>query len=227
MLVIASLAFIVIILFLTLGIFITSAQKPVKSDIIVSLGGGDGRRIYKALELYNQGYALKGKFLYTGREIVNPALPSRFSKSKFLLQHGVKKENIVYVPRGVIVNTAEELFFIRDYMLCHGYKSVLIISSPVHTRRIRMLAHFIAKYDKYNLSLCTSAFSPNDFNSSLYFLDPNARSSVFLEFEKLIYNLLKYSPLTIKETSYYRKKDSKMWQEKLGCNKEKISLLLH
>ncbi len=215
MLLVASLALLFLILFLTLGLFINSPQKPVKSDIIVSLGGGDGRRIHKALQLYKQGYALKNKFLYTGREIVNPALPTRFSKSKFLLQHGLKQNNIVYVPRGVIVNTAEELFFVRDYMISHGYKSALIISSPVHTRRIRMLAHFISKFDKHNLSICVSAFSPNDFNPSLYFLDPSARGSVFLEFEKLIYNLLKYSPLTIKETSYYKKKNSRIWQEKV------------
>ena len=205
--------------FLSLGRFIYAPDTPRKSDIIVSLGGGDGRRIKEAVQLYQKGYSRSGKFLYTGREIVNPDLPDHFSKSTFLKEHGISPENIIYIPRGVIVNTAEELFFLRDFMKKHRYKSALIISSPVHTRRIRMLAEYIAGFNQNGLSLTVSSYSPEEFNPWLYFLDQHARGMVFLEFEKLVYNLLKYSPLTIDKTSYMKKRETPLWQNALSYTK--------
>ncbi len=189
-----------------------ASDQPKKSDLIVSLGGGDGRRIKKALQLYKKGFSKSREILYTGREIVNPALPTRFSKSTFLLQGGVKKEYIGFVKRGIIVNTAEELFFIRDYMLAHHYKSVLIISAPVHTRRIKMLAHYITGFEKRGLDYTVSSFDHKKLQHNFYFLNPSIQGSVFLEFEKLIYNLLKYSNFTIQDTAYNRKKESTQWK---------------
>lgn len=199
------------------GYFVDAVQKPEKSDFIASLGGGDGRRIEEALRLYQQGYSKSGKLLYTGRDIVNPALkqPERFSKHAFLASHGLKEDQIIYVPRGVITNTAEELFFIRDYMLRHGYHSLLIVSSPIHTRRIRMLARYIARYPEHGLKLTVTGFDDPTWHPGSYFLDPNWRREVWLEIEKLIYNLLKYSPLTIDKTSYAKKRETALWQEKL------------
>jgi len=200
-----------------LGVFMDATQKPHKADIIVSLGGGDGKRIKEAVKLYQQGYSKSGIFLYTGREIVNPALkpPKRFSKRAYLISHGIPADKIVYVPRGVIFNTAEELFFIKDYLHKKGFHSALIVSTAVHTRRIKTLAHYISNYDDANLTLYVTSYHPKPSNPWLYFLDPAARSTVWLEFEKLIYNLLKYSPFTIDKTAYSKKKDTPLWKETL------------
>ncbi len=204
----------VLLLFLSLGFIVDAGERPVKADLIVSLGGGDGRRIKEALKLWQEGYSRSGKFLYTGRDIVNPALkpPASFSKRTFLLQHGVPAEKIVYVPRGVIFNTAEELFFIRDYMLRHGYKSVLIVSSPEHTGRIRLLGKWLSGFEKAGMKLHTASFHDPTWQRECYFHYCNNRKRAFIEFEKLIYNLLKYSPLTIEKTQYMKKKKSALWE---------------
>ncbi len=202
--------------FLNLGHFIDASQEPTEADIIVSLGGGDGCRIKKALKLYQKGYSTSSKILYTGREIVNPSLPTHFSKSEYLIQNGVKKENIVFVKRGVIVNTVEELFFIKEYMKRHKYKSVLIISAPIHTRRIKVLADQIAKYDDAGIQYRVSSCKKSWWNPEIYYKDPIIRDSVFLEFQKLIYNLLKYSPLFMEYTSYAQKRDSAVWEDALN-----------
>jgi uncharacterized SAM-binding protein YcdF (DUF218 family) len=204
-------------LFLSAGYFVDAVQAPKKSDLIVSLGGGDGRRIKEALRLYKLGYSGSQKLLYTGRAIVNPArkLPYRFSKDHFLKSHGLDQKQIVYVPRGVITNTAEELFFVRDYMLKHHYKSVLIVSSPIHTRRIRMLARYLADYRGKGLKLTVTAFKDPNWHPKSYFLTPYWRREVWLEIEKLVYNLLKYSPLTIDKTAYAKKREEPIWLERL------------
>ncbi len=198
-----------------LGYFIDASEPPHKADLIVSLGGGDGRRIKEAARLWQQGYATSGRFLYTGREIVNPALepPQRFDKRSYLLSQGIPPDKIRFVPRGIIVNTAEELFFIKAYMLRHGYRSVLIVSSPTHTRRIRLLARWIAGFQKAGLRLYVSSFPDPQWHPWRYLFDPVMRHEVFLEAEKIIYNLLKYAPPTIGETSYGKKRDTKRWRE--------------
>jgi len=204
-----------LLLIVVFGLFMKAADKPHKADIIVSLGGGDGRRIKTALSLYQKGFSQSGKFLYTGREIVNPALPSAFSKTIFLEKNDVPAKNIVYIPRGVISNTAEELFFIRDYMHLHGYKSVLIVSSPSHARRIKTIARWIAGFHKTDLTYYVTAFHETSGNPLHYLWDKEERKRYFLEFEKLLYNLLKYSPLTIDKTSYAKKMNTPLWQETL------------
>ena len=199
-----------------LGVFMNASQKPQPSDLIVSLGGGDGSRIRHALKLYHSGYSTKGIFLYTGREIVNPALkpPLRFEKRVFLQTHGIPAEKIIYVPRGVIVNTAEELFFLKDFMQKHGYKSALIVSSPYHTRRIRALADYIVGFEKAGLRLSVTGYKPA-IDPLFYLFHEETRNRVWLEFEKMLYNLLKYSPLTIDKTAYAKKRNTPLWQEAL------------
>ncbi len=199
-------------LLFSLGYFVDTSEKPVPSDLIVSLGGGDGERIKEAVRLWKEGYSATGKLLYTGRDIVNPALkpPLRFSKEAFLEANGIDRRHRIYVPRGVIVNTAEELFFIKAYILQHGYRSVLVVSSPTHTRRIKTLAKWIARYDDANIALHVTSYPDPKWHPATWFLDKERRNEVFLEIEKLIYNLLKYSPLTIEKTSYAKKQD--MWQ---------------
>ncbi len=206
-----------LILIFDAGYFVDASQPPARSDLIASLGGGDGKRIRKALQLYEQGYSLSGKLLYTGRDVIRPTLkpPQRFSKHALLLSHRLKENQIIYVPSGVITNTAEELFFIRDYMLRHGYRSVMIVSSPIHTRRIRLLARYIARYPKYGLHLTVTSHHNPHWHPGRYIFDPYWRHAVWLEIQKLIYNMLKYSPLTIDKTTYGKKRESPLWQDKL------------
>ncbi len=202
-------------MFLYLGYFVDGTQKPKPSDIIVSLGGGDGSRIKKALALYKQGYSTSGKFIYTGYEIVNPALVSRFNKRQFLIQNGIAKNKIVTIADDLIFNTAEELYFLKSYMQKYNYKSVLIVSSPIHTTRIKILAKYLANFDDSGIKYTVTSFTQDDWDPSSYYQDPWSRKSVFMEFQKLIYNLLKYSPLLIDKTSYAKKKDGSVWKEAL------------
>lgn len=201
----------------SLGYFVDASEKPRRCDLIVSLGGGDGRRIQEALRLWQAGYSKSGKLLYSGREIVNPALkpPQRFDKKRFLRNGGMHADQILYLPREVSFNTAEELFFVRDLMLRCGLKSVLIVSSPIHTRRIKILGERVAGFRDTGLQLHVTAFRDEHWRPWHYLWEKRWREGVFLEVEKLVYNLLKYSPLTIDETAYAKKRRMPLWQTKL------------
>ncbi|MCK5536878.1 MAG: hypothetical protein KAI79_08625 [Bacteroidales bacterium] len=63
---IISLFLLLIFVFLNSGIWIDVTEKPVKSDIIVCLGGGTIERVKKSIELLNGSYAQKDVFLLIG-----------------------------------------------------------------------------------------------------------------------------------------------------------------
>ncbi len=205
--------------FLNLGKFVDVSSEPVKSDIVVALGGDfSGCRLKKALELYKKGYSKSGKILYTSRDSVSKSLDKSGSREQYLLNHGVAEENIVHVKREMVFNTMEEVLFIKKYMLYHHYKSVLIVSHPQHSRRIQTFAKYFAKYEDSDLTLHIASCQPKWWNAKKYYESETARKVTFMEVEKLIYNLLKYNPLMIKYTNYSKAHKAQMWNNEIRHN---------
>ncbi len=211
--------FIVIIgiyLFLNLGKFIDVSKEPVKSDIIVSLGGDySGCRIREALHLYKQGFSISGKFMYTSRDSVSSSIDKSESRKQYLLNNEVRAKDIVHVRKEMVFNTMEEVLFIKKYMLFHNYKSVLIVSHPQHSRRIQTFAKYIADYKKYGLDLHIASCHPRWWNAAKYYENETSFKVTIQEFLKLVYNLLKYNPLMIQYTNYYKSDKEKLWDDEI------------
>lgn len=192
----------------TLGDFMDVAEAPKKSDIIVSLGGDDGKRLRKALELYAQGYSTSELFIHTGK--------NRYANEKdkraqaLLLAEKIQKNRLIHIKIATARNTVTELLLIRDFMLKHGYRSVLFVSTPMHTRRIQVLADHIVKYEENGLEYTlTPSYRWTD--SSAYLFSKENREYVFLELLKLGYNLIKYNYPFLFFTRYYHRLHSGEW----------------
>jgi len=197
-----------IYLFTQLGNFIDISQNPTQADIIVSLGGDRGCRLKETLKLYKQGLSSSKKVIYTGSDSINKNISKSKSRKLFFYKHGIKKKNIIHISH--VSNTMEELFFIRQYMLKYHYKSVLIISHPFHSRRILTLAKYIAKYQNYNLKIKVTSCYPSGWDKKYFFLTKANLIITISETIKIIYNLIKYSPLFIKFTPYYYKEKNNL-----------------
>lgn len=130
-------------IFLNFGRWIDIAEKPIKADIIACLNGETFRRLTKSIELFENGYSLKKKILLTGGSKLN---------EQFITE---RYPQIPIVVDMKSVSTADEIQYIKQYMLEHHYKSVIIVSDRPHTRRIKILIDLI---------------SPNSDNSFSYFL---------------------------------------------------------
>jgi len=201
-------------IFLNLGNFIDVTSKPKKADIIVSLGGDySGCRLKKAVELYKQGLSKSDIFVYTGRDLLESKLSGYSSRKEYLLSQDIKEENIFHVNREMITNTMEEVLFIKQYMIYHNYKSVLIVSHPQHSRRISSLANVIAGYENEGLSLSVASCNPGWWDKNRYYLNDTSFKVTMHEMVKLLYNVVKYNPLLIKYTSYERKKKEQLWTD--------------
>ncbi len=202
--------------FLNLGKFLDITKKPQKADIIVSLGGASGCRMKTALDLYKEGFSNSSKFIYTGKDSIGKSYSEKNSRKDYLLKNGVKEKNIIHINRSMITNTMEEVFFIKEYMLKHKYKTVIFVSHPHHSRRISTLANVIANYKDVELKLEVVSCNPSWWHKERYYLDETSIKISISETVKLFYNLLKYSPPLIRHTKYTQKIQNNKWTKALN-----------
>ncbi len=210
------LLFLALLLFINLGKFTDATQKPEVADIIVSLGGDSGSRIKKALQLYKQGYSKSHKIIYTGRDQISNQLDHPlYSTKQYLINNDVSENDIIHIDMSMIKNTMEEIFFVKEYMLKHNLKNVIFVSTPFHTRRIKVLADIIAKFNKADLHYTiVGAYTWKNKND--YYKDKNARSLVIDEVIKLVYNVLKHGTPLIKYTRYNELKENGIWDRNVN-----------
>jgi len=124
--------------FLRAGRYLESAQQaPLKSDLIVCLGGDWGERSQRAAELYRMGYARH--LLLTGA-LGLPQRPGRAlpaSRLQLLLDQGVPPGAILLDQASA--SSREEAGNTLTLMREKGWYSALVVSDPPHMRRLALL----------------------------------------------------------------------------------------
>lgn len=175
-------------LLLNLGnILDLTSDRIHKSDIIVVLGGGRDERIKVGLELYKNNYSITNKIVFTG----NNKYYIRNTKD-FYIKEGIYKDNIEVIDS--VSNTMEEIKALNSFLKKSNLNSVLFVTHPTHTLRIKLLANYFSNYKKENIKITfASADHTGVWNKNLYFLEPESVKLVILEFGKIIYNFIKYS----------------------------------
>lgn len=180
--------FILIITFYSiknLGYLFDITTEPIKSDIILCLGGDKTDKIRIALELFQNNYSLKNKIIITDKyqEMID-------KKISLLKKEGLKEENII--SNVSTLNTYDELKFIKKYMIENNYKSVVIISVKPHSRRIEMLINNFIHFSNENITY--SLVGPNSdwWEKKQYYNNKKAILFIINETFKIIYNYIYY-----------------------------------
>ena len=117
---------------LNYGKWIDATEEPVKSDIIICLGGGTHHRTVRSKELLYAGYAKENYILFVGEE-------ARYNTRKIKKSYPKLPTVIDESPK----NTVEEIRFIKQYMEKNNHKSALIVTDPTHSRRVKLLCSLI------------------------------------------------------------------------------------
>lgn len=176
------------IIYYNLGRFLDVTQTPVKSDIIVCLGGGDGARIKKAIDLYDKGYALLHTLVLTGdnRSQKRKQLHMDDKRIQYLKEkHKYKNTNIVHY--NAIGNTKVEMLFIKNYMIENHFQSAIIVSDSPHSRRIKLLLDLIHVPNDENLTFTIVSSNVSWWNSEYYYKNKKAKAFAVREMIKLVY----------------------------------------
>ena len=105
-------------------------MKP--ADVIVVLAGEETERVEYGVKLFKEGWARKDRIILAGGPLVWKYTWASLMKeqAEFL---GVPKNDILL--EGKSRTTEEDAKFTKEILDKHGYKSLILVTSPYHSRR--------------------------------------------------------------------------------------------
>jgi uncharacterized SAM-binding protein YcdF (DUF218 family) len=127
-----------------IGHWLTREDSLEHAEVIVVLSGGMPYRAQGAADLYKAGYAPEVWVSYPdGPQQSLAGLGIRYIgeeeyNREILIREGVPENDITILPEKII-NTEEEVREIAREIRRHGKHTVIIVTSPEHTRRVKAL----------------------------------------------------------------------------------------
>ena len=172
-----------VFVFLNLGKWLNITTQPVKTDLIVCLGGGTLERAQKSISLYNEGYSKQNLLLLPGEPYAN--------------RNYIRKHNpeIRYVLNPDAENTADEILFVKKYMAEHQYDKVIIVSDPPHTRRVKILTDLISVKNDEKFSYVFVSSDVSWWDRNKYYQNQKAFRFVWNEILRIPYTYVYYGLL--------------------------------
>jgi len=163
-----------------------AGHPPARTDAIIILGGNDGDRTLRALELYRGGYA--AKIVLTGLEHGTLAPPPHVAwRSDYLVAQGVPRSALRF--EGDSRNSYDEATNVLALMRKQGWHNVIAISDPPHMRRLAWTWERVFKGSGRQYILVATAadwWSPGN-----WWRDEHSGSFVISEYIKLAYYMVK------------------------------------
>ena len=129
-----------------MGTWLRVEDRLERADAIVVLAGGTPRREATAAALWKEGWA---PHVIISRPFERPDLRElidlgirRFDlqgeSRKALETYGVRPDQIIAIP-DISRTTEPELALVRDAAQVRGYRRLILVSSPEHTRRVKVI----------------------------------------------------------------------------------------
>lgn len=147
-----SFVFAALLLFLNLGRWLVVDDPLHKADAIAVLSGNMPSRALEAARVYKKGYADQVWLTHStepGASLAELSIPFEGEESydKQILMHEGVPETAIHVLDPPIVNTADETRTIGDALRSRNLHSVILVTSKVHTRRVRALWNRLSAKD--------------------------------------------------------------------------------
>jgi uncharacterized SAM-binding protein YcdF (DUF218 family) len=133
-----------ITMFLCLGRWLVIEDQLMKARAIVVLSGAMPLRAMEAAKLYREGYAPEIWLTHSSepgdtlKEMGIPFAGEDYYNTRILIHEGVPPEAI-HVLETSIVNTADEISVIGSALAREKGRTVIIVTTKAHTRRVRVL----------------------------------------------------------------------------------------
>jgi uncharacterized SAM-binding protein YcdF (DUF218 family) len=180
-----------------LGEYLVLKQTPPKSDLIVCLAGGNVERGIGAAEAFHKGFS--PRILLTredppdGYRLLEERglhYPESVDLLAVLLKDLGVPESAIIVNRQPVTTTFEEAQLVRRVVGKKKYRSLILITSPTHTRRAWLTFKKVFEGTPvriFVLSTPYSGFNPKDWWKHRKYL-----REVVIEYQKLIFYTVKY-----------------------------------
>ena len=172
-----------IYLYLNLGKYLDVTKKPIKTELIVVLGGSyHHKRVEKTIDLYQNGFLKGNHIILTGIK----KLPKDLKK--------ILQNNIQILINSETKNTMEEILYIKDFIQKKDISSVIFITTSAHSRRVKIF------WENYGENLTSVKFNIvaselKFWNTDSYYNNVFSREYAFRELIKIGYNFFIYGIL--------------------------------
>ncbi|MBW2205871.1 MAG: YdcF family protein [Deltaproteobacteria bacterium] len=180
-----------------LGEYLVLKQTPQKSDLIVCLAGGNVERGIGAAEAYHKGFA--PRILLTmedppdGYRLLEERglhYPESVDLLAALLKDLGVPESAIIVNRQPVTTTFEEAHLVRRVVDNKKYRSLILITSPTHTRRAWLTFKKIFEGTPVRVLVLSTPYS--EFNPKDWWMHRKYLREVVIEYQKLIFYTVKY-----------------------------------
>lgn len=137
------LAVVAVILFFGHGVILDKAGRYLHkkdelkpADVIVVLGGEVTERVDYAVRLYKDEWAKKDRMIMCGGPVVWKYTWASAMKEQ-AVSLGIPKQSVILEDQSR--STEEDAKFTREIVRKHGYTSILLVTSPYHSRRASLI----------------------------------------------------------------------------------------
>ena len=179
-----------------IGTWLDTGLPPVKADLIYVFAGGPTERPAYAAELYEKEYAprlvVAGILVPVSLQAAGLQLNEGTLGRMELEDYGVPRGDIIQLDAGT--STLEELEALRDYMDEEGLDSALLVTSPFHTRRVRMCVHMVFSGSRSNITVTGVPEERARVSLKNWWASEYDTVTVAMEYIKLTYYLFKHRP---------------------------------
>lgn len=188
------------------GHWLIKEDEPLNADAIIVLIGSVPDRALEAADLYRKGFSDKiimvrsDAFSYKMLEEHDVFLQTNTVQTYLAIAGlGVPEDNIIILP-GDATDTGDEALTIREYLRSHtDLDSLLLVTSPSHTRRAYMIFKQAFKNYPENIKFFVVPSKYSRFRPEKWWTRKNDIQIVLLEYMKFI-NFILFEKQKIKNT---------------------------
>ncbi len=180
-----------------LGGYLIVEHPLKKADLIVCLSGSPVERGLGAAGLYKKGMAPR---IFVSREPLpdgNEVLKRKgihYPETRGLLLMILKglgvPRSACHTSDSIARSTIEEAMVVREYAKKRGYRSLIIVTSPIHTRRAWLCYRQVFGRDKVKIIMAPTRYS--NFRTNDWWKTRRYVKAVIIEYQKLLYYYIKY-----------------------------------
>jgi len=179
------------------GRYLVVTHEPEKSDLIVCLAGGNIERGLSVADAYEKELAprifISREELPDGYELLEERgidYPESIDLLVMVLEKlGVPSSALVMSDRPM-KSTFDEAKAVKEFVKEKGYQSLIIITSPTHSRRAWLTFKKFFENEEVRILILTSSYS--GFRPEDWWKDRKYVRAVIIEYQKLIFYTLKY-----------------------------------
>lgn len=171
------------------GRFLVVADDLQTADAAIALSGGGRGRVTDTVSIFEKGYA---KWLVVTNMPLNvPGVRESFAElaRREAVWQGMSEESILIAP-GVVRTTYEEALAVRRLAQEQGWRTLLVVTDPFHTRRTRLI--FRDAFRGTDLTIVVRPVRNHRYQPDTWWRDRDSLRETWTEYLKMVLYLLGY-----------------------------------